>query len=104
VNICPAVESIFQREGAKVCGKFADHHMDDHESSEAQAIDSGFLRVFAPSRLRAFALKNPGFYRRKLGERLLPAEDRVARAIGAVIARSCRVRWPKCTSVSIIRW
>jgi hypothetical protein len=39
-----------RREGAKVCGKFADHHMDDHESSEAQAIDSGFLRAFAPSR------------------------------------------------------
>jgi hypothetical protein len=55
--LCPAVESIFQREGAKVCGKSADHQMDDHESSEAQAIDSGVLRVFA--------LKNPGFYRRK---------------------------------------
>jgi hypothetical protein len=39
-----------RRDGATVCGKFADHHRDDHESSEAQAIDSGFLRVFAPSR------------------------------------------------------
>jgi hypothetical protein len=49
-NLCPAVESIFQREGAKVCGKFTDHQSDDNESSEAQAIDSGSLRVFAPSR------------------------------------------------------
>jgi hypothetical protein len=58
-NLHPAIGSNFRREGAKACGMIADHRKDGCEPSRTPN-----RYAWISSRLCAFAVNNPGSYRR----------------------------------------